>query len=135
MKPEFPYISMYKNGLSLITKDNCWTSASYLSIKEEEKGIVFDKTGSCWNHIFIPLKQDWKYKYLSPLFNLSSDIEIEWTNKRAYTLKELKSKIIQCLEKDTDILTQFYEKETLKNIVNDSKSFEEIILIFHKPNY
>jgi spore coat polysaccharide biosynthesis protein SpsF (cytidylyltransferase family) len=138
MEPKFPYIVNYKNGLSFVTKKNSLNIANYLSIEETKKesiGIAFDNSGHSWNYKYVPLKKDWKYKFLSPIINLSCEIEIEWINKKTYSLQELKTIIINCLEKDTDILTQFYEKETLTKIVIESKSFEELLLIFNKPDY
>jgi hypothetical protein len=128
--PEFPIISIYNHSLDLILVEKELTTATVLGIiKGGADTFAFDCAGNKWTY---KLKTDkvndnfWTRLLANTFYNPVVNVIPEWTILGKYDNEELKGTIINLVDKDDDILTQFVEAETLKVEINKCTSFEEI---------
>ena len=49
-----------------------------------------------------------------------------------FEIDEIKSELIECIEKDDDILTQFVDTKKIKNLINEANSFETLYDILNR---
>ena len=134
--PKFPIISIYNHSLDIIIVEQELTTATVLGvIKGGLDTFAFDSAGIKWTY---KLKTDkvndnfWTRLLANTFYNPVVNVIPEWTILGKYDNEELKGIIINFVDKDDDILTQFVEAETLKVEINKCTSFEEICAVLNE---
>jgi len=136
MTPQFPIISVYNEGVEIISDDTYLTKTNVLGILNGAgNSRAFDSNGKKWNYHLVSDKV--KDNFLTRLvantvYNPFVDCHPKWTKSVDYKLEELKKALTKAINKDEDILTQFVDRETLKEHVNASTSFDEVYRVLMK---
>ncbi|QIX61236.1 hypothetical protein HER32_08620 [Hymenobacter sp. BT18] len=142
MKPEFPLLALHqypKDPYCYFIEDetgvaHCNLSGYYSLQKGREE--FYDKKGAVWDRT-ITLKRSFGpfQKLLSYFYWASIPIENEWVITRAYSLDELKERVIACVKADDDILTQFVEEAHLLELVEQCRHFADIHMVLSNAIY
>lgn len=134
--PEFPIISIYNHSLDIILIEQELTTATVLGvIKGGADTFAFDCVGNKWTYKLNTGKANfnfWTRLLANTFYNPVVKVIPEWTILEKYSIEELKETIINLIDKDYDILTQFVEAETLKLEINKCTSFEEICSVLNE---
>jgi hypothetical protein len=138
-KPEFPAIIIDRiDSLSIASTelDLETTRASVIfngTIFNNRK--VFDCQGSVWSfHLENKeLKEGFIRKLIAKtLYDPLVSAKVVWEKKAYYELKDLKESLYEMIEKDDDVLTQYFEAETLKLAVSQVKTFLQLISMLNQ---
>jgi hypothetical protein len=138
MKPSFPIISIYNDrGLNIFDNDSKFRTISTLTFLKQnpEQNNFYDKAGDKWTFSFVNpnIKDSFKTRFLANTFyNPTIKVELEWRHLEKYRLNDLINHILKCVDQDDDIITQFEEAETIKNNLEKSQTYEEIIQTLKK---
>lgn len=136
-QPTFPIICI-DNGLEIIVSDKSFSKVSTLALLNPDffdNVILFDVQHNQWTYkqTADKFKNTFLTRLLSKVFyNPIFDAKVIWTFRGNYELDYLKSKIIKCIDKDDDVLTQFTEPEVIKSSIESSSSFQELIKLLNK---
>ena len=137
--PELPIISIYKNvGIEVINKETIKyfeRASAYGLIQDSNDAKMYSSEMEIWNleqktNKFKNTK--WNKFLAKTVYNPSFNVTLFWKKVGAYKLTELKAKIINCIEKDDDILTQFVEADFLMYKVEHSTGFAELVSLLNK---
>lgn len=132
--PKLPLISIYKSkGIEIINRETIKyleRTSTYGLMQNSDDAKVYSNEMEMWN---LEQKTDkfkntkWNRFLAKTIYNPSFDVTLFWKKIGMYKLTELKTKINSCIDKDDDILTQFVEADFLKNKVESSVDFSELI--------
>jgi hypothetical protein len=131
MKPEIPIILFFNNTFSI--EENLNKKASYLyTLNNNYNGLTYYKN-RLWNY---EIEAESKFfsvpVFICKLLNLPLNINFKWMNKSSYELYELKARLIDCTNKDNEVLTKFTTPQNLTKLINECNSYKEIISILRE---
>lgn len=136
MKPKFPIILIYNNAVDIIPNETYLNRAKVLGVlKGNSNSTAFDSDGRKWKFKLTSEKinDNLITRFLANTFyNPTVDVIPEWKKINSFEIEEIKSKLITCIEKDDDILTQFIDSDEIKNYINKAETFDEIYNILVK---
>ena len=136
MDPKFPFISIYNGvALDILESADQLNKVSTLALFDTKETVGFDSDLNLWSYSFqrSGFKPSLLTKILANTFyNPLVEVQVIWEHRKQSDLKELKSIVNTCVEKDDDILTQFVEADYLQNKINESKSFQELLETLRK---
>ena len=137
-KPEFPAIIIDRlDSLSIASTelDLATTRASVIfNGTIFNNRTVFDCQGSVWSfHLENKEIKGFIRKLLAKtLYDPLVSAKVVWKKKANYELKDLKETLYEMIEKDNDVLTQYFEAETLKLAVSQVKTFAQLISVLNQ---
>jgi len=110
--------------------------ASPLSLSSgwPEQALVFDAVGTAWRMI-VPgaaRYRKWYWRLASQFYNPIRPVGISWEALRSYELSELLAVFRRQVSIDDDCLTQFYEAEEIYRVLDDCRSFDDILAVWRK---
>ena len=96
---------------------------------------LFHRDGNCYEVASAATEQ-----HLSPLSELLANtfynprlvVRYEYRSSGAYELETLKRALMEAVDKDDDILTQFHESGEIKAQLNLARSFDDVVEVLHK---
>ena len=132
MAPPFPLIVITGKHLDIVKEEHLLKQASllWLSKGTVSETLYFDGFSKLWKSRIKPetFKPTLLKRLLAETFyNPVLQIDRVWTQADTYTIDKLKELIIQCINEDDDILTQFIEADNLKARIQDCQDFFDII--------
>lgn len=65
------------------------------------------------------------------IYNPKLTVRYEYQSTGSYELPELRQALVDAIEKDDDILTQFHEADELKQRLNVAGTFDDIVDVLH----
>lgn len=78
------------------------------------------------------IKYNKKIRWIDKIRNPIVPVKFEWRNKGDYSFVDLRDKVITCIYKDDDVLTQFVETDFLAKKVGKTEAFSELLSILNK---
>lgn len=130
MKPKFPIISIYNHAIDLIPNENYLSKAKVLGVLNgNSNSIAFDSEEKKWKFELTSDKitDNFTTRFLAnTIYNPTVNVIPQWKIISEFEINELKHELINCIEKDNGILTQFIVSEDIKNYINAADSFEAI---------
>lgn len=131
MKPEFPLILELKhNYLDLVPDEDAVKSASaYGILYGKGNGICFDSNNRKWRLTLTSskIKNNTFTKLLAATFyNPTVETVALWEPIGNYEMDELKKMVINCIENDDDVLTQFIEVDEFSDKVSQCNTLQEV---------
>lgn len=133
-KPKLPLISIYKNrGIEIIDNETIkyfHRANAYNLIQDYSDAEMYSNELEKWN---LEQKTDkfkntkWNRFLAKTIYNPSFNVSLSWKKIDNYKLDELKTKIINCIEKDDDILTQFVEADFFISKIENSINFSQLV--------
>lgn len=110
------------------------TNPYSLSAGWPQNVVVFDATGTLWRMIVPGASRyrTWFWRIASQVYNPIRLVRISWQTLRAYELSELVTVFRRQASRDDDSLTQFYEAEEIYRMLDDSRSFDDLLSVWHR---
>ncbi len=140
MTPKLPFIVIFNNQYVDIIDEKSITNlykGHAKEINQEQEGIWYANDGNTYK--FTKTNKNFNNsifnRLLSSITNKKFDTEPEWSRKDNYELSQLKKIIIECINKDDDILTQFVPAEYFIKKIETAKSLNEIKDLIYKYSY
>jgi hypothetical protein len=98
--------------------------------------IVYDSAGVAWGFRFAHSKKQysWLDKFLAQFYNPIRPNTVSWHSKQSYPFSELQSAYLDALAHDDDILTQFVEEKDLRQRIQHSSTFSDLVATWHWMN-
>ena len=97
----------------------------YVHVEELPEYTLYSVEGK-FRAELIPVGK--KAGFLSRLFGLARDsYKIRFSAPAAYELSELRDRLSALIDADDDCMTQYHETETLKYLLEQCRTFEEIL--------
>ena len=99
-----------------------------------ENALFFDAAGWVWLMVVPKASQyrKWYWLVLSQLYNPRRLTGISWESSRPYDLSELLTVFRRQVSIDDDCLTQFYEAEEIYRMLDESRSFDDVLAVWRK---
>jgi hypothetical protein len=137
-RPTFPLLVIEDQGyLQLIEDESPLTRCNALGlIKGFYKKIrAYDSIGFIW--IVEDVQTSFKINRLSKflafsIYNPSLEVSLSWKKWKNYGLEELKYDLKKRVDQDDDIITQFFDSDTIKNAIDESVSFNQLLQELNK---
>ena len=139
-QPSFPLIlvSIEDNSFEISRSINDYSKIKAQALIDGsffEGTYFFDGDGFKWTYRMT--SERFKNTFINRLlansfYNPSLDAKVIWTKQGSYELNEVKELICLCVDKDDDIYTQFVEADFLKDAVNVSVTFNEVVKTLDK---
>ena len=63
------------------------------------------------------------------IYNPRLTVRYEYQSRGQYELDELRHALVDAIDKDDDVLTQFHEAAELKARLNDARSFDDVVAV------
>lgn len=130
------YISIYEGGGGIELLDQLPTreptSLRALWNREWERITVYASDGTRFS-VKVTDKIPKKSLLRSIFFSNSwVDVSLKCITEGAFSLDELKFGVLQCIEHDDDILTQFFGREDIAEAIRQADSFRKIVAILQR---
>jgi len=130
MTPKFPIISFYNKAVEIIPDEMHLSKATVLGVlKGKNNSLAYDSCGIKWKYELTStkVKDNFVIRLLAKtIYNPIVKVQPIWSRMDKYELQELKMILLEYIDKDDDILTQFVSPEKLKQVINNSTLFNEI---------
>lgn len=98
------------------------------------KAEVFDTEGTVWRMI-VPAAsryRKWYWRVISQVYNPDFLTDVSWQFLRSYEVSELRAVFRKQVSADDDCLTQFYEAEEIYRLLDEARSFCDVLSVWHK---
>jgi hypothetical protein len=136
-KPEFPIICIDKKYfVELLDSEARMSKVSALAlinVPTFQDIFVFDKNGFQWSYKMISteFKETFFNRILikAGFYFRTFSATVIWTRVCEYDLAKLKENLVNCVDQDDDILTQFIEPKDLSNAIRDAKTFDDLVTV------
>lgn len=102
-----------------------------------DNAVVFDAEGTVWRMI-VPCAsryRKWYWRVLSQFYNPVFSTSISWESVRSYDASELLTVFRKQVSIDDDCLTQFYEAEEIYHLLDECRSFGDVLAVWHKVEH
>jgi len=99
-----------------------------------ETALIFDAAGKVWSMVVPGASRyrKWYWLILSQFHNPLRRTGISWKPLRSYELSELLTVFRRQVSIDDDCLTQFYEPGEIYQMLDESRSFGDVLAVWHK---
>ncbi len=137
-QPIYPLLVFNKLGyLQILHDDNEISKGTLFAFVRGFYHTItsYDRFGNIWKVVDIEskYKKNWFTIFLAySFFNPRIKIKYKWKKTKKYEIEDLLNKIINYINRDDDILTQYNEKKDLIYVIKKADSFDNIINTIQK---
>ena len=137
--PQFPLFEVSQNQwycdiVNAPHELSNWTTLAVIKFVPDSS-VYFDSNNNQWiiKNLSITRELNWIDGLLAnTIYNPIIPVQIIWSHKGKYELNELKKALIDCVETDDDILTQFVDNEFLIKKIKDCTEFNNLLDVFER---
>lgn len=136
-KPVFPLIDIYdEHFVDLVPTEAHLSRAAVTEILEEDNhSELYDSEGNVWHyHLVSKGFKDtfWNRILAYTLYNPKYKATPVWSKVREYHIEDLKDVLLDCIDRDEDILTQYEDAEIIKKDISIAFSFVDLVEVLNK---